>query len=69
MNEKNNDIEVVVDDNSGMITRRVGSPTGTDAWHYQERFIGSIQKYQTFVWNKNTGLQNIKYINFNNRDM
>ena len=61
--------EVVVDDNSGMITRRVGSPTGTDAWHYQERFIGSIQKYQTFVWNKNTGLQNIKYINFNNRDM
>ncbi len=56
--------EVVVDDDSGMITRRVGSPTGTDQWHYEERFIGSTQKYQTFVWDKEKGLQNIKYINF-----
>ena len=58
--------EVVVDDESGMITRRVGSPTGTDQWHYEERFIGSTQKYQTFVWDKEKGLQNIKYINFEN---
>lgn len=57
--------EVVVDDNSGMVTRRVGSPTGTDAWHYQERFIGATQKYQTFVWDKERGLLNVKYITFN----
>lgn len=56
--------EVVVDDDSGMITRRVGSPTATDQWHYEERFIGATQKYQTFVWDKEKGLQNIKYINF-----
>lgn len=56
--------EVVVDDDSGMITRRVGSPTATDQWHYEERFIGATQKYQTFVWHKEKGLQNIKYINF-----
>lgn len=56
--------EVVVDDNSGMITRRVGSPTGTDAWHYSERFIGATQKYQTFVWDKENGLLNVKYITF-----
>lgn len=56
--------EVVVDDDSGMITRRVGSPTGTDQWHYEERFIGGTQKYQTFVWDRDKGLQNIKYINF-----
>lgn len=56
--------EVVVDDNSGMITRRVGSPTGTDAWHYQERFIGATQKYQTFVWDSRKGLSNVKYITF-----
>ena len=56
--------EVVVDDESGMITRRVGSPTGTDQWHYEERYIGATQKYQTFVWNKELGLESIKYINF-----
>ena len=59
--------EIVVDDDSGMITRRVGSPTATDQWHYEERFIGTTQKYQTFVWDKEKGLQNIKYINFENK--
>lgn len=59
--------EVVVDDDSGMITRRVGSPTATDQWHYEERFIGATQKYQTFVWDKEKGLQNIKYINFDSK--
>lgn len=56
--------EVVVDDESGMITRRIGSPTGTDQWHYEERFIGSTQKAQTFVWDKEKGLKCINYINF-----
>lgn len=59
--------EVVVNDDSGMITRRVGSPTATDQWHYEERFIGATQKYQTFVWDKEKGLQNIKYINFDSK--
>lgn len=59
--------EVVVDDESGMITRRVGSPTGTDQWHYEERYLGATQKYQTFIWDKDKGLLNIKYINFDNR--
>lgn len=59
--------EVVVDDESGMITRRVGSPTATDQWHYEERFVGATQKYQTFVWDKDKGLQNIKYINFDSK--
>ena len=60
--------ELVVDDDSGMITRRIGSPTATDQWHYEERFIGATQKYQTFVWDKEKGLQNIKYINFENKN-
>lgn len=59
--------EVVVDDDSGMITRRIGSPTATDQWHYEERFIGATQKYQTFVWHKDKGLLNIKYIAFENK--
>lgn len=56
--------EQVVDDHSGLVTRRVGSPTGTDMWHYNERFIGATQKYQTFVWDKKFGLANVKYITF-----
>lgn len=59
--------EIVVDDDSGLITRRVGSPTGTDTYHYEERYIGATQKYQTFVWDKEKGLQNIKYINFESK--
>lgn len=56
--------EVVVDDEGGMITRRVGSPTGTDQWHYEERYMGATQKYQTFLWHKKEGLKSIQYINF-----
>lgn len=56
--------EVVVDDDSGLITRRIGSPTGTDQWHYEERFLGATQKAQTFVWHKYNGLKSINYINF-----
>ena len=56
--------EVVVDDESGMITRRMGSPTGTDAWHYDSRFVGATQKQQLFIWHKDKGLLDIKYICF-----
>lgn len=58
--------EVVVDDESGMITRRVGSPSGTDEWHYNSRFVGATQKQQLFVWDKERGLLNQKYICFDN---
>lgn len=56
-----------VEEKSGLVTRRVGSPSGTDDWHYQNRFIGAIQKHQLFVWHKEKGLQNIMYINFDNK--
>ena len=59
--------EVVVDDESGMITRRIGSPTGTDQWHYEERYIGATQKHQIFIWDKQRGLKSIEYINFENK--
>jgi hypothetical protein len=58
--------EVVVDDESGMITRRIGSPSGTDAWHYSERFIGATKKHQLFLWHKEKGLLAINYITFEN---
>lgn len=55
--------EVTVDDEGGMITRRIGSPCSTDAWHYSNRFLGAIKKHQIFVWDKNTGLSALHYIN------
>lgn len=61
--------EVVVDDEGGMITRRIGSPTGTDAWHYSERYIGATQKHQLFIWHKEYGLEEIKNITFSNKDI
>lgn len=59
--------EITVDDESGMITRRIGSPTGTDQWHYEERYIGATQKHQVFIWDKQKGLKTINYINFENK--
>ena len=59
--------EITVDDESGMITRRIGSPTGTDQYHYEERFVGATQKHQIFIWDKEQGLKSIKYINFDNK--
>ena len=54
--------EVTVDDEGGMITRRIGSPCATDAWHYGNRFIGATKKHQIFIWDKNTGLKDLHYI-------
>lgn len=55
--------EVTVDDEGGMITRRIGSPCSTDAWHYGNRFIGAVKKHQIFIWDAKEGLEEIYYIN------
>lgn len=54
--------EVVVDDDLGMITRRVGSPCGTDFWHKLNRYVGATKKHQIFIWDKQFGLSDIYYI-------
>ena len=53
-----------VEEKAGLVTRRIGSPSGTDDWHYQQRYLGATQKHQLFIWDKEKGLLNIKYINF-----
>lgn len=60
--------EMVVDDDSGLITRRLGSPTGTDEWHYNSRFIGNTQKQQLFIWDKENGLIDQRFICFENNN-
>ena len=61
--------EVVVDDESGLITRRIGSPSGTDEWHYSERFVGATQRHQLFLWHKEQGLLMSRYITFNKKKL
>ncbi|HHX71281.1 MAG TPA: hypothetical protein GX708_24965 [Gallicola sp.] len=61
--------EVVVDDESGLITRRVGSPSGTDDWHYSERFIGATARHQLFLWHKEQGLLMSRYITFSKKKL
>ncbi len=51
-------------DDAGLMTRRTGSPTGTDYWHYSMGFTGATQKYQSFLWDKHRGLKTIQYTNF-----
>lgn len=56
--------EIMYDDDSGLITRRIGSPSGTDEWHYKNRFMGATKRHQVFVWKKDSGLLNTRYITF-----
>jgi hypothetical protein len=60
--------EVVVDDESGIITRRIGSPCATDAWHYSKRFIGAVKQHQLFIWDNVEGLQTVHYIHASLRE-
>jgi hypothetical protein len=44
---------------NGIIFRRISAITGTDAWHYDNGFIGSTRQAQAFLWHKVNGLQAI----------
>jgi hypothetical protein len=49
----------IVLENGGLIIRRMSSLTAADDWHSSMGFLGSIQKAQAFVWNKERGLLEI----------
>jgi hypothetical protein len=50
--------EKTVEEN-GLIIRYLPSITATDLWHYQSGYVGNIAKAQTFVWDKEKGLESI----------
>jgi len=54
--------EMTVDDDGGMITRRVGSPCSNDAWHVEKRYVGAVKKHEIFIWDKDYGLNQLIYI-------
>jgi hypothetical protein len=43
----------------GIIIRNISSITGSDAWHYENGYVGSIKKAVGFIWDKNYGLLDI----------
>lgn len=45
----------MVNDEGGVVTRYLASPTETDAWHYTEGFVGALKQAQVFVRNKYEG--------------
>lgn len=45
----------------GLKKRTVPSVTGTDAWHYESGFVGTLAQAQSFIWDKQNGLEHIIY--------
>lgn len=48
--------KTVIEDN-GVIIRNVSSPTGTDTWHYESGYVGAVKKAQSFLWDRENGLE------------
>ena len=48
---------------NGIITRNLSSISGTDAWHFEQGFIGATKKAQSFLWHKDKGLYSIWHVN------
>ena len=51
--------EHAIQEINGVIVRRISSPTRADTWTYENGYIGSIKKVQTFIYDKNSGLEHI----------
>lgn len=47
----------IIEEN-GQITRFISSPTGTDRWHHDGAYTGAIQKGQSFIYDRENGLEN-----------
>lgn len=48
---------------NGVVVRYMRSLSGTDAWHNQKGYKGSVQSAEAFIWEKNEGL--IGQLSFN----
>lgn len=51
--------EQSVTEENGIIVRHISSVTGTDQWHFDSGFIGSVKKAQSFVYDSEKGLIDI----------
>jgi hypothetical protein len=44
---------------NGVTIRAISSPNGTDNYHYMRGFIGAVKKAEHFIYDKETGLDQI----------
>lgn len=58
--------EYMYDDQYGIVLRRAPSASGTDEWHYENRYLAT-PKYQYYIWDKESGLLCIKNITFDKK--
>jgi len=47
---------VSADEINSVVVRQMRSLAGTDAWHYESGYVGTLKGAEAFVWNKNDGL-------------
>lgn len=55
----------VANEKGGLIVRHLPSITGTDAWHTESGFVGSLAKAQAFIWDKERGLIDLMFSQIN----
>lgn len=48
---------------NGMVLRYLPSMTGTDEWHYDKGYVGSVRATVSFVWGLSEGLKEMWYTN------
>lgn len=51
--------EQAIIEDCGCICRFLPSVTGTDQWHYENGYVGTVTKTQSFIWDKKFGLEMI----------
>lgn len=49
--------EQAVKEENGVIVRYLSSASGTDNWHFESGYVGAIKKAQSFVWDRDKGLE------------
>jgi hypothetical protein len=51
--------EQAVKEENGVIVRYLSPLSGTDTWHYESGYVGSLVKAQSFIWDKELGVKTI----------
>jgi hypothetical protein len=51
--------EQAVKEENGVIVRYLSPLSGTDTWHYESGYVGSLVKAQSFIWDKELGVRHI----------
>ncbi len=51
--------EHLIEEQNGVMVRRISSPTATDTYHHRAAYVGEVRKAQTFLYDREYGLMQI----------